>query len=274
MKKYEEGLVSIITPNFNCEKFISQTIRSVLRQTYQNWEMLIVDDCSSDESFDIACVYGSIDSRIKVIKNEKNSGAALSRNSALDVARGEYITFLDSDDLWEPEKLEHQVVFMNLNNCDFNYTRYDLIGENNESLNKCTRIVDRLTYTKLLHHDFIGCLTAMYRADIAQNIRSFNIKNNNDYGLFLQVLRNCKNAMGLQENLAHYRIRKSSISRKKYRKVKPYYKLMHDYLHLPYLIASYFLLTNILIGKLWKYEKVYKPASVMKTVPAAAIAAI
>lgn len=248
-------LISIITPNYNGEKFITQTIESVISQTYSNWEMIIVDDYSSDKSYEIALDYSKKDSRIKVIRNETNLGAAISRNRAIDIAKGEYITFLDSDDLWEPKKLELQLHFMQDNNCDFSFTRYNLIDENNQSLNKTARIIKKLTYYKYLHHCYTGCLTVMYRFDIAKDIRSFNIKNNNDYGLFLQVVKNAKNAFGINEILAHYRIRKSSISRNKMKKVKPYFELMHTHLHISYFCVCYFLFTNILIGKIWKYEK-------------------
>ncbi len=104
----QQTLVSIITPNYNCKNFIAQTIKSVLSQTYTNWEMLIVDDCSTDGSYEVALEYVSSDKRIKVIRNEKNSGAVVSRNKAIEISNGEFIAFLDSDDLWEPEKLEKQ----------------------------------------------------------------------------------------------------------------------------------------------------------------------
>lgn len=252
---FKQNLISIITPNFNCERFIAQTIESVIMQTYSNWEMIIVDDCSTDKSYEIALEYAKKDERIKVIRNESNSGAAISRNNALNMAGGEYIAFLDSDDLWEENKLEKQISFMQKYNCDFCFCRYDLIDEENSPLGKTARVLEKLSYYKLLHHDFIGCLTAIYRRDFAGDIRSFNIKNNNDYGLFLQVVKRAKNAMGMKEVLAHYRIRESGISRKKFKKVKPYFELMRKYLHIPFFLACYFLVTNILIGKIYKYEK-------------------
>lgn len=256
MNENKSGKISIITPNYNCEKFISQTIDSVLSQTYKNWELIIVDDFSTDISYEIACSYAKKDERIKVIRNEKNSGAAFSRNVALDNATGEYIAFLDSDDLWNERKLEKQIEFMEKNNCDFCFSRYSLIDEYNNALNKTARIVNKLTFYKLLHHDFIGCLTAIYKFEKMKQIRSFLVKNNNDYGLFLQIVKKSENAMGLQENLAQYRIRKSGISRKKLQKVKPYFELMRKYLHIPCVIAAWLLFTNILIGKIWKYEKI------------------
>lgn len=248
-------LISIITPNYNCSRFITETIESVLAQTYSNWEMIIVDDCSSDDSYEIALNYSKKESRIKVLKNTKNSGAAFSRNSALDIAQGEYISFLDSDDLWEKEKLEKQLDFMINNNCDFSYTIYDLIDEESKKMNKEVRIPKRLSYFKYLHHCYTGCLTVMYKKEIANDIRSFLIKNNNDYGLFLQVLKKSNKALGLRNCLAHYRIRKSSISRKKLGKIKPYFQLMHDNLRFPYILVCWFLFTNILIGKTWKHKK-------------------
>lgn len=247
-------LITIITPNYNCEKYISQTIESVLAQTYSNWELIIVDDCSTDKSYQIALDYASKDKRIKVIKNDTNSGAAISRNKALDIAKGEYISFLDSDDLWEPDKLEKQLQFMKNNNCDFSFTRYNLIDEDNNTLKKTAKIVKKLNYFKYLHHCYTGCLTVMYRFDIAKEIRSFNIKNNNDYGLFLQVIKKSNKSMGLDKVLAHYRIRKSSISRKKLSKVKPYFELMKNYLHIPFFCVCWLLFSNIIIGKFWKYE--------------------
>jgi len=249
-----QPLISIITPNYNCGRFIAQTIESVLAQTYRHWEMLIVDDCSTDNSYQIALEYSQKDTRIKVFQNEKNSGAAVSRNKAIELSQGEYLAFLDSDDLWLPEKLERQLQFMQENDCDFSYCRYELIDEYSVPLGKVVRIPLRLPYVKYLHHCFTGCLTVMYRHEYNRKIRSFDIKNNNDYGLFLQVVKFSCNAMGLNECLGQYRIRSASISRKKMGKVKPYFQLMHDNLHFPYVLCCWFLFTNVAVGKLWKYE--------------------
>ena len=139
-------MISIITPNYNCGDYISETIESVLLQTYSNWELIIVDDCSSDDSYKIALDYAKKDSRIKVIRNETNLGTAISRNKALDIAKGDYIAFLDSDDLWEKDKLELQLNFMQENNCDFSFSQYDLIDEKGLSLNKTAKVIKHLTY--------------------------------------------------------------------------------------------------------------------------------
>jgi teichuronic acid biosynthesis glycosyltransferase TuaG len=123
-------LVSIITPCYNSAPFISQTIESVLAQTYQNWEMIIIDDCSTDTSYEIISGFARKDPRIKVYHLEQNGGAAMCRNKAIEISHGEYLAFLDSDDLWLPEKLEKQLTFMQKNNADFSFTEYEHILEN------------------------------------------------------------------------------------------------------------------------------------------------
>ena len=128
------GLVSIITPTWNCARFIGETIQSVLAQTYQNWEMIIVDDCSTDDTYDVVKSYIDKDNRIQYRCNEKNSGAAITRNNALKTARGKWIAFLDSDDLWKPEKLEKQLTFMHNHSLCFSYTNYVEIDENSKEL--------------------------------------------------------------------------------------------------------------------------------------------
>ena len=128
-------LISIIMPSYNTERYIGDSIRSVLAQTYSDWELIIVDDCSTDRTDDI--VGGFLhDTRIRYIKNEKNSGAAMSRNRALREARGRWIAFLDSDDLWLPDKLEHQVDFMEQHGYSFSYTKYREIDEQSNNLKK------------------------------------------------------------------------------------------------------------------------------------------
>ena len=128
------GLVSVIVPAYNCEKFIGETIDSVLAQTYKNWEMIIVDDCSSDHTRDIVLEFASQDSRIKYYFLQENSGAAVARNTAMERAKGEYMAFLDSDDIWLPEKLEKQLSFMKENDVAFSSTSYELIDEESKTL--------------------------------------------------------------------------------------------------------------------------------------------
>lgn len=247
--------VSIITPNFNAVNFINETINSVLSQTYKNWELLIQDDCSTDGSYEKALEWAEKDSRIKVERNPKNSGAAISRNNAIARSKGDYIAFLDSDDLWLPEKLEKQLSFMQENNCDFSYTRYELINANGKKLGKRVRIPNRLTYGKYLFHCYTGCLTVMYDAKKLGKEPGPNVKNNNDYALFLPLVKKSKNAKGIQQVYGFYRIVGKSVSRNKFKKIKPYIQVLHDYNRVPMIGTLFFLTTNILIKILYKYEK-------------------
>lgn len=249
-------IVSIITPNYNCSRFIAETIESVIAQTYTNWEMIIVDDCSSDGSYEIALEYEKQDSRIKVLKNVKNSGAAVSRNKAIEVSQGEYLAFLDSDDLWMPEKLEKQLKFMQENNCDFSFTEYEHIDENGDTLNLVVKVTKKLSYNKMLMHCWPGCLTVMYKQNKADKIYSEDIKKNNDHALFLRVLKKCTNARGIFCVMAKYRIRQGSISRKKFDIIKYYMKVVHEFEDKSYLFALFCVFTHVFIKFLFKTKRV------------------
>ena len=144
------GLVSVITPSYNCARFIGATIESVLRQTYTNWEMLIVDDCSTDESQEVIERYVNKDSRIKLFVLDRNSGAAIARTRAMQLAKGRYMAFLDSDDLWLSDKLERQLEFMNKCHHIFSCTAYEQIDENGESLNRVIHSRQKVDYNRLL----------------------------------------------------------------------------------------------------------------------------
>lgn len=249
-------LVSIITPNYNCGKFIALTIESVLAQTYTNWEMLIQDDCSTDNSFEIALEYAQKDSRIKVFRNEKNSGAATTRNNAIEISQGKYLAFLDSDDIWFPEKLEKQLEFMQKNNCDFVFSEYEQIDEESNSLGIKVNVCSHLTYTKMMMHCWPGCLTVMYDQEKLGKIYTPDIPKNNDHALFLKVLKVAENARGMKECLALYRIRKRSISRNKWKMIQPYVKTIHEFEQKSFLFAYFCAVMHILIKKLFKEKKI------------------
>lgn len=262
----KEPLISIITPNYNCAMYIAQTIESVLAQTYRNWEMLIQDDCSSDDSLKIALSYAQKDSRIKVESNPNNVGAATSRNNAIRRSKGEYLAFLDSDDLWIPTKLEKQMQFMQANNCDFCYAGYEHINQDGKSMLVQAKATKHLTYRKLLLHCWTGCLTVVYKQDLSNKIYGPILKNCNDHALFLKVMPHIKNAMGLNECLAMYRIREGGISRKKTNKLNSFYQLFHDYEGLSYIASTFCLLTQILIKQFYKYKKITKSESITNNI--------
>lgn len=220
-------LVSIIMPSYNTADFIAETIRSVLSQTYENWELIIVDDCSTDNTDDIVAEFLS-DGRICYIKNEHNSGAAVSRNRALREAKGKWIAFLDSDDLWETDKLRKQITFMEENGFFFSYTDYIEIDEESKPNGRSITGPKRITKHGMYNYCWMGCLTVMYDAEKIGLIQIKDIKKNNDYAMWLKV---CKRAdcYLLDDTLARYRKRSGSISNHGYVKlIKWHYKLYRE----------------------------------------------
>lgn len=255
-----DGLVSIIMPSWNTGKFIAESIQSVIDQTYTNWELLIVDDCSTDNTDEAAASFQ--DRRIKYFKNEKNSGAALTRNRAIREAQGEWIAFLDSDDLWDPQKLEKMIGFMTKNGYSFAYHEYVKIDEESKPLHIYVSGPEVVTKRKMYRYGYPGCLTFMYNAKAMGLIQIKDIKKNNDYAILLQL---CKKAdcYLLPENLAKYRIRKKSVSHDKLsKKLKSHYDLFHLCDEKPAIIAFWYACRNMWYGILKKkrYEKEIKPA--------------
>jgi len=208
-------LVSIITPCYNSQYFITNTVESVIQQTYENWELLIIDDGSKDDSKNIIAHYSNKDPRIKLISLEKNQGPAHARNIGIEMARGRFIAFLDSDDLWNRNKLETQINFMLKNNIPFSFTSYQKIKNDGNPVGKTVIAPKILNYTDLLKSCPIGCLTVVYdQSKIGKHYMPDFLKAQ-DYALWLKILKTGINAIGIEENLAFYRIRKSSISRNK-----------------------------------------------------------
>lgn len=204
-------LVSIIMPSYNTADYISESIKSVQAQTYTNWELIIVDDCSTDNTDEVVGAFLG-DQRIRYLKNKKNSGAAVSRNRALREAKGRWIAFLDSDDLWVPEKLEKQIGFMKKNGYSFSYTNYEEIDMAGQKTGVKITGPKKITKTGMFNYCWPGCLTVMYDAAAIGLIQIADIKKNNDYAMWLKV---CKKAdcYLLDEYLAEYRKgRKGSVS--------------------------------------------------------------
>lgn len=198
----EAGLVSIIMPSYNTAPYIKQTIQSVLDQTYINWELIIVDDCSTDNTNEVVDTIK--DCRIHYLKNEKNSGAAISRNKALREAKGQWIAYLDSDDLWMPEKLEKQIKFMEENGYVFSYTNYEEIDVDGYKTGVKVTGPKKITKTGMFNYCWPGCLTVMYDANKIGLIQIEDIKKNNDYAMWLKVCRKADCYL-LDEILGQYR---------------------------------------------------------------------
>jgi teichuronic acid biosynthesis glycosyltransferase TuaG len=213
-------LVSIITPTYNAEKFIKETLKSVQNQTYQNWEMILVDDASTDETVKIISDFAKNNSRIKLFKLEKNTGNGFARNIALDKAVGKYIAYLDADDLWFPNKLEKQVEFLKTNNLPFTFSFYDCIDEEGNSLKRRVEAPINLTYDELFFCNYVGNLTAIYDADYFGKIILEATQKRQDWRLWLTILRQIQVTRPVPEPLAFYRIRKDSISSSKFKLIK------------------------------------------------------
>ncbi|CAZ95803.1 MULTISPECIES: glycosyltransferase family 2 protein [Zobellia] len=244
-------MVSIITPVYNSEKYITHCIESVLAQTYGNWEHILVDDCSTDKSIAIISEYAKNDTRIRLLQLESNSGAGIARNTAIEAAKGRYIAFLDSDDAWLPQKLKTQVSFMQDNNYYFTYTAYDKMNELGESLNQPVNVKSKTTYRSALFKNPIGCLTAMYDVDFFGKQYMPEIRKRQDYALWLKLLKKT-DAYGLDKILSTYRIGNESISSNKFKLIKYEWRIYREVEGLS-LLQSIFYTVSAIILKLKSY---------------------
>ena len=257
------GLVSIIMPSYNTARFIEESIKSVLAQTYTNWELIIVDDASTDNTDEIVnrvILSGAqaeskdLAKRIHFLKNKKNCGAAVSRNRALAQAKGKWIAFLDSDDLWSPEKLEKQLKFMAEKGYNFSYTRYEEIDERGKPTGTLVGGPKRITKTGMFNYCWPGCLTVMYNREVVGDIQIADIRKNNDYAIWLKACRKADCYL-LSETLASYRKRGGSISNHSYvALIKWHYKLYREAEGLN-LISSLWITGRNLFFGVWKKFK-------------------
>lgn len=209
----QEKLVSIIMPVYNSEKYIEDAVNSILKQTYNNWELIIVNDCSTDNSSKIINRFCENDSRIKVYHLEKNVGVSRARNYGIENSNGEYIAFLDSDDFWDEKKLKLQINFMLENNYDFTYTSYTLIDQNGKKI-KDIFVAEDVNYFQLLKGNIITCSTVILNKKRIGDIRMPQIKHE-DYATWLNISKNGFNAYGVKEPLVYYRKQDNSITANK-----------------------------------------------------------
>lgn len=246
------NLVSIITPSYKSEKYISETIESVLKQTYKNWEMIIVDDCSPDNSNNVIESFIKLDTRIKLIRLDTNSGPAIARNKAIEEAQGRYIAFLDADDVWKKDKLTKQLDFMQKKDCALTYTAYEIMNETGELLHKKISTPLKVTYTDLLKSNHIGCLTAMYDTAKIGKIFMPLIQKRQDYGLWLKILRQTGVSYGIGEPLAIYRIMPTSVSSNKLDLLRYHYKLFREFENIGRLKTIYYLFWHVVTKLLYR----------------------
>lgn len=252
-----ENLVSIIMPAYNSEKYISNAINSIIRQTYKMWELIVVDDCSTDGTVNVISNFE--DKRIHVLENERNSGASISRNRALREARGKWIAFLDSDDIWHPEKLERQIKYMIQNKYAFTFTDYrvQLNGRWLPYINTGPDVVDR---RKMYNYCYFSTITVMYDRDIVGLIQVEDLKKNNDYAMWLKAVEKTK-CYRMPQCLSYYIKHDNSISSgSKLKLIKWHYILFHNGLHKGILLSLLLTINNLFHGviKKIKYRKKIK----------------
>lgn len=240
------ALITIVTPVYNSEKYLAAHLQSVQAQTHQNWEHILVDDCSKDGSETLIRSFQDKDPRIIYHKLATNQGAGVARNKAIELAKGDYIAFLDSDDLWHPEKLEKQLRFMQTNQYHFSFTDYDVIDEKGQSLNKIMRSKSHVTYQKALYKNPIGCLTVMYDVNYFGKQYMPSIRKRQDYALWLKLLKKT-DGYGLNEALSSYRTGNDSISANKLDLIKYEWKIYREVEQLSWVKSVFFLVSAVFL---------------------------
>ena len=237
----KDKLVSIIIPVYNAASYLEETINSIQEQTYSNWEAIFIDDCSSDNSYNLIKKYQKEDKRIKLIKNKTNSGAAVSRNNGINHAEGDYLCFLDADDKWHPEKLEKQINFMQELNCEFSFTGYQFANEKCNPNGKIVSVPDKINYQQALKNTTIWTSTVMFDMNklSKEDIHMPNIKRGQDTATWWKVLKKIQYAYGLNEVLSYYRRTNDSLSANKLTALKRTWNLYRNVEHLNIFYSMY-----------------------------------
>lgn len=248
-----KGLVSIITPTYNSDAFISQTIKSVQNQTYQNWEMIIVDDGSTDNTVNLIIEKVKDDRRINLIRLIENSGPAKARNAGIEKVSGKYMTFLDADDIWFPEFIERSIETIISKQIHFVFASYRRSNELLEFVYSDFIVPEKVTYTDILKTNSISCLTAFIDIEKLGKKRMPEIFKRQDMGLWLQYLKEIPFAYGIQQPLAIYRIRENSLSRKKSKLLKYQWQFYREVEHLS-LLKSIYYMANWMFKGYFKYR--------------------
>lgn len=248
-----ETLVSIITPSYNSEKTLMETFESIKNQTFSNWEWLIIDDHSKDSSFNMAKKFALSDKRVIALQTEVNSGAAAARNLGIEQAKGRYIAFLDSDDMWKPTKLEDQIKYMIENGANFVYSDYDILLPDGR-IKTFSPKAPKTTYKQLLKKCDIGCLTAMYDSQVlGKRFMPLDTPKREDYATWLDITKSGVIAYRVPKNLATYRIQNSSVSHNKLKLLKFHFNVYKKHEKFNFFKSLYYLLIHSLNKALNKY---------------------
>lgn len=250
-----EELISIVMPAYNCEKYVAEAINSVLAQTYQNWELLVIDDDSKDNTLNIINDFQKQDHRIKTIKNEINMGVSKTRNLGISIAEGDWIAFLDSDDIWEITKLEKQMIVAKARGAEFLFTGAAYINEKGESFKGIFGVPELVTYKKLRYQNVISCSSVLVRKKFFDNIKMENDGIHEDYAVWLRILKTGAIAHGVNEPLLLYRISRNSKSGNKLKTIRMTYKVFR-FVGINPIGSAYFMFRHIL-GSIRKYKRIF-----------------
>lgn len=234
-------LVTIVTPVYNSINYVRDSIESVINQTFQNWEMILVDDGSNDGSFELISSIAKIENRIKIIRNKENRGSGLSRNKAIKLANGKYIAFLDSDDLWHNDKLKIQIELMEKNKWSFSHTSYGYISEQGEKIKSTFHVSEHpINYSNLLKRTEISCLTAVYNQRILGKCYMTEHRRKQDYALWLSILKKNVESQPIDVELAYYRQRPGSATSNKRSLITNHVKFLMETQSMNFIQALYY----------------------------------
>jgi teichuronic acid biosynthesis glycosyltransferase TuaG len=250
-----QALVSIVMPAYNCEKYVVEAINSVLAQTYRNWELLVLDDGSKDKTLQIIEEFSQKDSRIKALPNGKNMGVSATRNRGIELASGEWIAFLDSDDMWKPEKLEKQFEIVEKEAAEFLFTGSSYINEEGEPYKGIFEVPEKITYKKLRNQNVISCSSVLVKKKYFEHIKMEKDEMHEDYAVWLRILKTGVTAFGVNEPLLIYRISRNSKSGNKMKTVKMTYKVFR-FVGINPIGSAYFMMRHV-IASVGKYKRIF-----------------
>ena len=251
----KETLVSIVMPAYNCEKYVVEAINSVLAQTYRKWELLVLDDGSKDNTLHIIEEFSQKDSRIKALPNRKNIGVSATRNRGIELASGDWIAFLDSDDMWESEKLEKQFKIVEKEAAEFLFTGSSYINEEGEPYKGIFEVPEKITYKKLRNQNVISCSSVLVRKKYFEHIKMEKDEMHEDYAVWLRILKLGITAFGVNEPLLIYRISRNSKSGNKMKTVKMTYKVFR-FVGINPIGSAYFMMRHV-IASVGKYKRIF-----------------
>lgn len=238
-KQYVEGRVSVITPVYNVEKYIGKTLESVFAQTYKDIEIVLVDDCSKDKSAHIIAKYKEAHPEIVYFVQPQNMGAGAARNKALELASGQYVAFLDSDDLWLPEKTERQIKLMQEKNSPFSYTAIEMMDDEEKTIKGKRKLKERCDYKYLLHNTIIATSSVIIDRTMLGDFRMPLRRGGQDYATWLSLLRGGAVACGINETLVRYRVGHNSLSSNKFKSIKQVWEIQTQDEHINKIVAVF-----------------------------------